>query len=177
LTNLSKSEIAALAAEVELAVGGDHGIHHLHTEAFHDRTRTFLLYHRDLVGRLEQHLTDRGLHEFVPLPFWSPSEKIPGPFRKVINDKDVHGRNTTDYELDDASPGMGTPLNLMPPLSFVIPGDDEFVGALAPWHNEVHEKVGGAMAQPKTSARALIFYPWHAYVDDLWWFCQVGPTA
>jgi hypothetical protein len=48
------------------------------------------------------------------------------------------------------------------------------------WHNRVHGAVGGAMNFSSISAAALIFWPWHAYVDNLyetWLRCSAPPPS
>jgi hypothetical protein len=37
------------------------------------------------------------------------------------------------------------------------------------WHSDLHFGVGGAMKDLHTSPAALIFWPWHAYVDNVYW--------
>ncbi|MFA7446606.1 MAG: tyrosinase family protein [Flavobacteriaceae bacterium] len=43
----------------------------------------------------------------------------------------------------------------------------------SPWHNFVHNNIGGIMMTGKSPA-AVIFWIWHAYVDDVWkeWDCN-----
>ncbi|WP_412762755.1 tyrosinase family protein [Peribacillus frigoritolerans] len=36
-------------------------------------------------------------------------------------------------------------------------------------HNDVHIAVGGVMNNVTRSPEAPIFWPWHAFIDDIWW--------
>jgi hypothetical protein len=49
--------------------------------------------------------------------------------------------------------------------------------AMLKWHSDLHFGVGGAMKDLHTSPAALIFWPWHAYVDNVYWDWSIAPAT
>lgn len=123
----------------------------------------FLSFHRDYLGGLESYLTAQGYPQWVPLPAWNPMEKIPGEF------------NIPDTGTDRLQ-------NLDPQVSFSPEFDqqnlinfktvEELGEALIPRHNLVHQRVGGVMNDQRRAPEAPIFWPFHSFIDDIWWNWQ-----
>jgi hypothetical protein len=44
----------------------------------------------------------------------------------------------------------------------------DLVNAVNGWHGSVHTTVGGTMANADISPAAVIFWPWHAFVDNIY---------
>ncbi len=124
----------------------------------HRDGKMFMDMHRDMIRMLEQHLAMRGL----PMPIWNPATPIPPEFRYV---KRV---GQPIWWINNANPRI--PLTSRE-VYWVRNARNEWqLGqALMPWHNAVHNAVGGAMSQPY-SPSAVIFWAWHGYVDGL--YCQ-----
>jgi hypothetical protein len=125
--------------------------------------------HRRYLSQLEDYLRVNGLGgKYVPLPYWDPtSESIPREFRKV-----VRGREP----LENFKPEVELPAALRSPRLCDIATLPELWNAMRDWHDSVHAGVGGAMRTIGMEApAALIFWPWHAYVDNIyrdWEFCS-----
>jgi hypothetical protein len=125
--------------------------------------------HRRYLSQLEDYLRVIGLGDkYVPLPFWDPtSESIPREFRKV-----VRGREP----LENFKPEVELPAALRSPRLCDIATLPELWNAMRDWHDLVHADVGGAMRTIGMEApAALIFWPWHAYVDNIyrdWELCS-----
>jgi hypothetical protein len=142
--------------------------HEQHAKLNHNST-ALLSDHRDFIASVEEALIDRGLRRYVPLPAWGAHNAIPAPFHRV---KPHHGSPST---LSNTNPQIQLPSGLRPPAIYGYQNDSEFLNAIRSYHSDVHIKVGGAMEKLEYSASATIFYPWHAYIDSLWWTWQVGP--
>lgn len=106
---------------------------------------------------------------------------------------DVNGDQDPSYNCADIinwNPNISLPPFLSLPIqsgsnndicelnfSPVVPGGVDGSGLSSrienPWHNPVHGAMGGAMGF-FTSPSAVIFWIWHAYVDDVWksWECN-----
>jgi hypothetical protein len=125
--------------------------------------------HRRYLSQLENYLWVNGLGaKYVPLPFWDPtSESIPPEFRKV-----VRGR----APLEDFQPNVKLPATMRSPGLCDIATVPDLWSAMRDWHDSVHAGVGGAMRTIGLEApAALIFWPWHAYVDNIyldWELCS-----
>lgn len=107
----------------------------------------FLAWHMVFVGRLENWLITNGGAEFVPLPYWDPATPIPPELDKNNN-----------------NPNMPLPAPLRPGPVANIP-DYMALNALAvPYHNAVHNNMGGQMPFPASSPSDPIFWPYHAFL-------------
>ncbi len=126
----------------------------------HENPVTFLSFHRGYLNNLETYLRAEGHPEWVPLPAWNPAEPIPA-----------------EFNIPDTGPGRLR--NLDPRVSFSPEFDShnlvnfqseaELGEALIPRHNEVHARVGGIMSSVRNAPRAPIFWPFHSFIDDIWW--------
>jgi hypothetical protein len=117
--------------------------------------------HRLYLSMLEDYLWVNGLGgNYVPLPFWNPTEAIPDEFRTVVSNA---------APLQNFNPGIALPDALRAAALCTIQTLPELWDAMRSWHAAVHGGVGGAMRTIQTNApAALIFWPWHAYVDNIY---------
>lgn len=116
--------------------------------------RRFLAWHQEYLAGLENFLARGGLR----LPIWNPATAIPQPFfRPVI--------------------GAGALRNRTPNIDFSPVGYPAFCGltsvaafgaTMIRLHNDVHAAIGGAMADARSAPTSPIFWPLHAFIDDLW---------
>ena len=123
--------------------------------------------HRVLLSGLEEHLSKKGLSRFVPLPWFAGDESVPDEFRRVLFGFPA---------LESGSGSRPLPPELASGEICALPDRAALWEAMRLWHGWVHENLGGAMAEIDTSPSALIFWPWHAYVDEIfrrWETCPV----
>lgn len=108
----------------------------------------FLAWHEYFLAKLEDWLVVRhDASEFVPLPYWYPATPIPS---------ELNNGNTQPNVLFPAELQLGS-----------IAGIDDYMSLNAivvPYHNEVHDQLGGQMPDPKTSPGDPIFWPFHAFL-------------
>lgn len=137
-------------------------------EWHHPSSPQFFIGHRAFLGKLEAYLAARGLGAYVPLPKWNPVTTIPTPF---LRPKPLAGVPLTAM---NPNPGVPVPPNVLAPCQY----DDlsDYVAAVESWHGTVHLTVGGALAPLRYSPAALIFWPWHAYIDDLYYDWELCPA-
>ena len=130
-------------------------------EVHHDGS-VFLSFHRNYLAGLDNFLVDQGHPDWVPVPYWNPASRIPdefnipnqGPDRLVNLDPNV----SFSPEFDEANLGN-------------FDTDEELGMALMGPHNLVHDTIGGIMDDLR-SPSAPIFWPWHSFIDDIWWTWQ-----
>ena len=115
------------------------------TLMIHDRD--FLSWHMVFVGKLEMWLTSQGEQRFVPLPFWNPATPVP---------QELNNNNT--------SPNMALPASLRPGPIASIPDYETLNNEIVPYHNAVHDALGGQMPNPQTSPSDPIFWPFHGFL-------------
>ena len=153
----------------------------------------FLDWHRYYIDKLEIWLYENGGADFVPLPYWDPEDPIPSEFTgsgSLVDPSVTIG--STGPTLSSVHNGHATNVSSSANLSDVMVDNasdcstwtNETIFANAVEfgssdnnHNGVHNAVGGVMSfhySPSTT----IFWPWHAYVDDLWLcyqkYCEMG---
>lgn len=129
----------------------------------HDDPVGFLSFHRRYIGGLEVFLLQLGYLRWVPLPMWDPREPIP-----------------QEFNIPNSGPGRLRDLN--PNISFSPQFDNENLAdfstveelgeALRNRHNEVHRRIGGIMNDLRRAPEAPIFWPFHSFIDDIWWKWQ-----
>lgn len=129
----------------------------------HNDPAGFLRFHRTYLEGLERYLEEQGFPQWSPLPKWNPAEPIPEEF---------------------AIPATGPNRlrNLNPQVSFFPQFDTPNLvnyfteanlgAALMPIHNRVHTRVGGIMNNIRRAPEVPIFWPFHAFIDDIWWEWQ-----
>jgi hypothetical protein len=166
LADLSASERTELAAAIRgfLAEPG------VLTQHFSlDHLTTVVDEHRLYVSMLEDFLWRNGFGpRYVPLPYWDPTQPIPVEFQAVVGGFAA---------ITDPNPRINLPSELRSPALCALATIQDLWSAMRAWHNAVHAGVGGAMTTlAKNAPAALIFWPWHAYVDNIylqWELC--GP--
>lgn len=163
LSSLSESDRAQLAdlieqyatpAVVQQHINGPPGLHTSGT--------VFLSWHRAYLGGLEAFLVAQGQAQWSPLPAWNPATPIPSEFNRPDSGRDA---------LVDLTPNVSFSPDFDEPALASFTSDDELGMALMGPHGTVHVQVGGVMADFR-SPSAPIFWPWHSFVDDIWWAWQ-----
>ena len=107
----------------------------------------FLVWHQHFVAELETWLVNNGGAKFVPLPYWNPAKPIPP-------------------QLDNGNTNVNMPLpaNLKPAALKTIHSYTALNNKVVPYHNAVHNNLGGQMPNPDTSPGDPIFWPFHAFL-------------
>lgn len=126
-----------------------------HAVPWGDGTR-FFTWHREYLAGLENHLRTIEVEgRRLTLPSWAPWEPLPEAFR--TNGARHPGMGTTDFAAfcDDT---IGH-----------FPNDD-VLGVILSWgpHFATHARTGGDMALIHKAPLSPIFWPWHAFIDDLY---------
>jgi hypothetical protein len=138
-----------------------------------DHTFTVVDAHRRYLTRLERFLALAGARQCVPLPAWDPTEPIPPEFRVVHEyddgTMDRSGQGELRSPIQNSSPNIALPAALEPGAVCAQATLPDLWQAMLKWHSDLHFGVGGAMKDLHTSPAALIFWPWHAYVDNVYW--------
>ena len=106
-----------------------------------------LAWHSVFLGKLENWLVTNGGAAFVPLPYWDPATPIPVELNK----------NNTD-------PNLPLPDSLRPGPIANIPNYMALNALVVPYHNAVHNSMGGQMPFPASSPSDPIFWPLHAFL-------------
>ncbi|WP_204082668.1 tyrosinase family protein, partial [Asanoa ishikariensis] len=138
----------------------------------HAGSEQFFIGHRGYLDGLESYLRQSGNARFVPLPAWDPDSSIPAEFTAVK----PTDRGATRPALADLSPGLPKPANLATGAVCAIATVRELSLLTQPWHGAVHGQIGGTMADVNVSPAALIFWCWHAFIDDIyddWLSCTI----
>ena len=139
-----------------------HGSHEIHGKGTGD---TFFSFHRNYNGKLDTWLQAKGKEKYTPVPFWEPSTMIPPEFSHP-------GRltNTPSVPLPRWATLAG---GIVPDPLFGHKSLGEFksVDELGRainimFHAAVHNNIGGDMSTFK-SPKDPIFFPWHAFLDDI----------
>jgi hypothetical protein len=109
----------------------------------------FLTWHQHFIAELETWLVNNGGAKFVPVPYWNPAKPIPTQLNK--NNNNVNLPLPANLKLSALKQiGTYTALN----------------NRVIPYHNAVHNALGGQMPDPNTSPSDPIFWPFHAFL--LW---------
>lgn len=133
--------------------------------------------HRGYIGAFETWLINvRGRPDLAPLPKWNPANAIPSGF-ETIDTAACEGSRTPPPPTctgQSRSPMRELPLRFTPPnlCSFTTPrelqiGPPVQTGIEHSYHDAVHGGSGMIMQQVLVSPSALIFWPWHAFIDDV----------
>ncbi len=107
----------------------------------------FVAWHQHFLAELETWLVNNKGAQFVPLPFWDPAKPIPNQLNK--NNNNVN---------------MPLPQNLRPKALKGIKTYTVLNNRLVPYHNAVHNALGGQMPNAKTSPSDPIFWPFHSFL-------------
>lgn len=172
--DFTPAERATLASSMQDFLEGPVLNMHLVTPGIHGSS-LFLPWHREYISDLENFLIAEGHPEFVPLPKWDPAKPIPAEFTAIDSDCTTPPNCNA---LGNTNPNKPLPSNLAPAniCSNYATAEDLRLGPPSPslesWHNGVHGAVGGAMGAFNSPA-AVVFWPWHGMVDDVWrtWQC------
>lgn len=139
----------------------------------------FLIDHRNFVRvTFESCMKNTaGWERFLPLPFWNPGQAIPTELRGV---KALAGHDSRPLQFPDVvtNPSYAIAAAKSPmlvPSSICWLNQASFVEEISNWHNNVHNGVGGVM-ESFDSPTAIIFWPWHAHIDNIynnWLDCRI----
>jgi hypothetical protein len=107
----------------------------------------FLTWHQHFIAELETWLANNGGGKFIPLPFWNPAKPIPS-------------------QLDNGNTNVNMPLPpaLQSAALKQIASYSALNGLVVPYHNSVHNAMGGNMPDPNVSPIDPIFWPFHAFL-------------
>jgi len=133
-----------------LAAGADPDmhIHHLH----------FLQWHQGFISKCELWMLMNGGERFVPLPYWDPKNRVPAAL-----DKD-----------NNTSINVPLPAELRDSALHSIRTYRTLNNRVVPFHNAVHDALGGNMPDPLVSPSDPIFWPLHAYLVRLYERWKIG---
>jgi hypothetical protein len=137
----------------------------------------FLAFHRNFIGKLEDSLSSQGKNQYVPLPTWNPIGPIPPEFSHPGRDSNNPGIALPSWATINGGT-QGSPIFGYTALG-QFQSSDELGRALgANFHSSVHNAIGGDM-ETFASPRDPIFYPWHAFLDDIWsqWEALPSPAG
>lgn len=109
----------------------------------------FLAWHTVFIAKLEQWLVLNGGGNFVPLPHWDPDTPIPAELNR--------GNHTPN-------PAIPFPDGLRPGPIANIASYEALNNTVVPYHNSVHDNMGGQMPFPISSPSDPIFYPFHSFL-------------
>ncbi len=135
----------------------------------------FLDFHRNFIKNLENALINRGKNQYVPLPKWNPADPIPAEFSHPGRSTNNPGISPPSW-ITLAGGSIGDPVFGYTSLG-QFKSSDELGRALgSDFHGLVHMTIGGDMNSFR-SPQDPIFYPWHAFLDDLWSDWQNSPNG
>lgn len=140
------------------------------------KNEEFLSWHREYIAGLEQFLLDRGFPQFVPLPYWDPTEPIPSEFYDEFIDEYEDGLTTyTNPDGPAGSPFYLSPLDMTwvgrVSIDDDLCADFQTADALGKRlvadgiHSQVHWEMGGAMSSQSATAGTTAFWILHANLD------------
>jgi hypothetical protein len=107
----------------------------------------FLAWHQHFLAKAEHWFVLNGGAKFVPLPYWHPADDIPNQLNK----------NNTNVN-------MPLPQNLRPTALKKIKSYIVLNNRMVPYHNRVHDNMGGQMPNPDNSPSDPIFWPFHSFL-------------
>lgn len=136
---------------------------------WHSNNETFFSWHRDYIQGLEQFLLNSGHPDFVPLPAWNPNNPIPVGLQGVVPGLPaIQNTNPAQnmYQVDNITCGQFSSMTQF--AGFVRAGANNPTGQQFASHNAVHSVIGGSMGSVPTASGAVIFWLFHAHVDELY---------
>lgn len=132
--------------------------------------------HRAYIEDLEAYLLANGGGQFVPLPKWNSKNPIPPEFN-VVKAEDG---GTPRPPLSVLDPSLPRSQEFILPRVCQYSDPDKLASDVLPWHDSVHNTIGGTMAQFSIASAAPIFWCFHAFVDEIyhdWQHCyEVVPV-
>lgn len=149
---------------------------------------SFFRGHREYVRQMQNHLSVYG-EKWLPdgrLPFWNPATGIPSHFTGIpynsancmSNSSGCSGWFQSSHA--NLSPNLPRPTSIQTSnICSSNPSIHALFTNLVPWHDNVHNTVGGSGSTFASydSPAATIFWPWHKYVDDIyseWKACGIA---
>lgn len=111
----------------------------------------FVAWHQHFLAELETSFVNNDGTQFVPVPYWDPEKPIPPQLNK--NNNNVN---------------MPLPKNLRPKALKQINSYTVLNNRLVPYHNAVHNALGGQMPNPDTSPSDPIFWPFHSFLVSIY---------
>jgi hypothetical protein len=129
----------------------------------------FFSWHRDYIQGLEQFLLNSGHPEFVPLPAWNPANPIPAGLQGVVPGLPAISNTNPAlnmYQVDAATCNQFS--NMTTYAGFIRAGANPPSGQQFASHNAVHGAIGGSMGSIPTASGAVVFWLFHAHVDELY---------
>jgi hypothetical protein len=164
LTDLTAAQRTELSELLRIHITEDVITEHTLGHDWHMSAEPFFYQHRGFITRAEKTLINNGGAVYVPLPMYDPTTTIPEEFRWVKNNADGSARPA----LTNFSPGLQMPANLAGSNICSIATGDDLAVQTNGWHGSVHIAIGGTMSNASTSPAAVIFWPWHAFVDNIY---------
>lgn len=149
-----------------------HVAHHAnHFSMVHNTgTKIFFTWHRYYIQEMEHWFLENGYQQFVPLPAWNPNATPMVPNEFFSGPNAITASQYGSLSSQNSNPPSNT--NYVPPASCGTTNENTFAANTEGiYHNPVHNNISGTMGTPHSSA-AAIFWPWHGYVDDLWYCYQ-----
>jgi Secretion system C-terminal sorting domain/Common central domain of tyrosinase len=147
--------------------------HHFeHLNLVHNTgTVAFVTWHRWFIQTLETWMLENGHENLVPIPAWNPNNPIPAAFfdNNLAKLPTLHG--FPDLQ-NDVLPNFNFSSLTGAGKCASYPNPNNFSSVLEGKHGNVHNGIGGTMANVGLSPGAAIFWPWHAWVDDVWYCYQ-----
>ena len=136
----------------------------------------FFDFHRRFLDRFNSWRSEFG---YLPVKEWDPGTKLPEGFdiEHKLRDGDynpaTHGKPkwftiTGGPEARDSNPWPCDEQAGQTELAD-FPADQKLLGCAteAPWHNEVHNAIGGDMGDTSTAPKDPIFWRWHKFLDTV----------
>ena len=137
----------------------------------------FLQWHREYIEGLEDHLLSVGMGHLVPLPAWDPctivpltAPNVPGTLTTCPEQGAMpEGLEGRYYDCGDFATDKYSCENLCNFESFA-----DFQTTLQADHDPVHNVFGETTFNTAASPGVVLFWPWHAFVDDIYLKYQVA---
>ena len=131
----------------------------------------FLSWHRFYISGLEAYLVDKGYPQYVPLPYWNPTQPMPTEFYNVMIQEYIDdGLDTAPLDpffISDPSATWPSQYDIADDLCSEFTDADDMGNTLVgdAMHSSVHWDVGGALRSQAATSGAAIFWPLHANID------------
>lgn len=156
----------------------------------HNYNEIFLGWHRRYIEGAEAYVIPRLSSSLQSklnglLPYWDPTTSIPSAFSgssavisgftPITNTNPYNGGANYNVSRFSASVFCNNYVNGTNGSSCNSTGNrpvDRFAADLECEHNDVHNNIGGVMANSQQSPAAAIFWIWHAWVDEIYWDYQ-----
>jgi Common central domain of tyrosinase len=127
----------------------------------HTYDENFFIWHKPYIGKMENFMQANG----SVLPIWYPNTQIPDSFMVVKPYDD----GTTRDPLQNPGPFSSdfSPY-FIPDVCKNVSDANDLGRKVESIHDDIHNGVGGTMADITQASAAPIFFCWHALVDSLY---------